>query len=144
MRSGRPCLNERQKLSRRQRSGFCRGMRQRSSHGAGTDSLDIVDGRPKKPNDSIPLQVPTSNGFDHGFKVVRNGFRPSTVYKSFPFGEIPQQKSKVWDSGLASCRISCSSKRCRQGFVVLGGAYSFLFFSFLFWEQDETKPTAAQ
>ena len=29
--------------------------------------------------DSIPLQTPRSNGFNHGFKVVRNGFRPSTV-----------------------------------------------------------------
>ena len=43
-----------------------------------------MDGRtvapPEKPwNDSIPLQIPTNNGFNHGFKVVRNGFRSSTV-----------------------------------------------------------------
>ena len=30
-------------------------------------------------NGTIPLQIPTNDGFSHGFKVVRNGFCPSTV-----------------------------------------------------------------
>ena len=35
---------------------------------------------PKKPwNDDSQCEIPTNNGFNHGFKVVRNGFRPSTV-----------------------------------------------------------------
>ena len=29
-------------------------------------------------NDSFP-QTPANNGFNHGFNLVRNGFRPSTV-----------------------------------------------------------------
>ena len=27
----------------------------------------------------IPLEIPTNNGFKHGFHLVRNGFGPSTV-----------------------------------------------------------------
>ena len=34
-------------------------------------------------NDSIPRQIP-ANKASHGFKVVRNGFRPSTVCSSIP------------------------------------------------------------
>ena len=37
-------------------------------------------------NDSIPLKIPTSNGFNHGFKALQNGFRPQYV---------------------ALCRVSC-------------------------------------
>ena len=50
-----------------------------------------VDGRnpaPPNPGMMIPLSIPTNNGFNHGFQVVRNAFRPSTA----PTSENPHPR----------------------------------------------------
>ena len=54
--------------------------------------MDEILHRLKNPRVMIPLQIPTNNGFNHGFKVVRNGFRPSTVgpqYQQPPHSKGP-------------------------------------------------------
>ena len=38
----------------------------------------------------IPLHIPANNGFNHGFKVVRNGFRPGNEHLREKEGPCPQ------------------------------------------------------
>ena len=52
--------------------------------------------------------MPTNSGFNHGFKVVRNGFLPSTVLSGHP----PSNKNRTWkisvlqNGPFARCHVS--------------------------------------
>ena len=79
-----------------------------SRYNATVDGCEIHFAPPKKPwNHSIPLQIATNNGCNHGFKVVRNGFRNHPQYE-LPFsGEVI-----AW---WATHRLLTSRKRPKQG-----------------------------